>query len=195
MTTVNKKLLLYVLGVSISISTVNVLADNTPSCDIGAQENPSITATTAHLTDNHDGTISDSKTGLIWKKCVEGSAWNTVGSEQCLGVDQDTFTWEEALQHVQNVNTGAGGENFSQTDWRLPNIKELASIVELRCSLPAINITIFPDSLSSISNIFWSSSPYAPVSGGAWNVDFESGDDGMFSMRGTLHVRLVRSGQ
>ena len=192
MSTVNKKLLLYVLSINVSIFTASIHAENIPSCDVGATENLAIIAATAHLTDNHDGTINDTKTGLIWKKCQEGKAWNTLGFEQCLGFNQDAFTWQEALQHTQNVNVGSIGENFSQTDWRLPNVKELASIVEFRCYDPAINNTVFPDSLS---DFFWSSSSYAPDSNLAWPINFFNGFGFANSKNTPNHVRLVRSGQ
>ena len=45
-------------------------------------ENTAAPATTAHLVDNGDGTVSDPKTGLVWKKCPEGQTWNS-GAKKC----------------------------------------------------------------------------------------------------------------
>ena len=42
--------------------------------------NVSILATTSHLQDNNDGTISDSYSGLQWKKCSEGQKWNVTNN-------------------------------------------------------------------------------------------------------------------
>ena len=190
MSTVNfidhKKIVLCML-VSACVYTLNVHAENILSCD---NEVTTITATTTHLTDNNDGTITDPETGLVWKKCSEGQSWSAAGNN-CTGT-ADTYRWQAALLRAQDVNTGVEGENFSQTDWRLPNIKELASIAELRCNDPAMNNTVFP---GTPSDFFWSSSPYAPVSGVAWGVGFNGGSGHAVNKGDGNHVRLVRSGQ
>ena len=153
-------------------------------------ENIAAPATTAHLVDNGDGTVSDPKTGLIWKKCPEGQAWNT-GTKKCDGTVAH-YTWKQALLRAAQVNAGAVGQNLSHADWRLPNIKELNSIVERRCWNPAINEAVFP----ATSDWFWSSSPIADHDGYAWTVVFYSGHDS-WSPRNAADtpVRLVRSGQ
>jgi hypothetical protein len=70
--------------------------------------------------DNEDGTITDKATGLMWDK---------TGSSQ--GMD-----WEEALASVQQKNE----ENYlGHNDWRLPNAKELQSIVDYSRSPSATN--------------------------------------------------------
>jgi len=58
--------------------------------------------------DNGDGTISDLATGLMWQMSNDG----------------DTKDWEEALDYCEDL-TLAGYD-----DWRLPNAKELQSIVD-----------------------------------------------------------------
>ena len=171
--------------VSAGFYTAGVHADNTVSCD---NENTAITATTAHLTDNNDGTVTDPETGLVWKKCSEGQSWSTAGNN-CAGT-ADTYRWQAALQRAQEVNAGTS-ENLSQTDWRLPNINELASITELRCD-PAINNTVFPGTPASL---FWSSSPFASFGADAWNVSFFNGVGFAYIKSHDGHVRLVRSGQ
>jgi hypothetical protein len=64
------------------------------------------------LVDNGDGTIKDLATGLMWQK----------------NDSIETFTWSEALQACDQADTAG----FS--DWRLPNAKELHSIVEYKRS-------------------------------------------------------------
>lgn len=126
---------------------------------------------------------TDTKTGLIWKRCPEGY---TFSNNTCTATGATTFTWQAALQRAQ---TQGGG-------WRLPNINELTSIVELKCYYPAINLTVFPDSSTGIW--FWSASPSAINSGGAWGVRI---DDGLVHSGSdtyktyAYHVRLVRGGQ
>lgn len=184
---INHKQLLIAAIASSSFYTISLQAANIVFC---VNTNFGITATTTHFTDNNDGTISDPETELIWKKCNEGQIWNAAGNNCTGGVG--SYNWQAALQRAKAVNTGDAGENFSQSDWRVPNIKELASIVELRCNLPAINNTIFP---GTPSTFFWSSSPYATGSDDAWGVFFNKGGDSFLKKDFPFHVRLVRSEQ
>ncbi len=184
----HKQLLIAVITCS-SFYTISLQAANVLFC---TNTTFSVTATTTHFTDNMDGTISDPETDLIWKKCSEGQTWVAVGNDCTGGIG--SYNWQAALQRAQAVNTGAG-ENFSQSDWRVPNIKELASIVELACKVPTINETIFPDTPGTLSAFFWSSSSYATGSDDAWGVGFNKGGDNFLGKNFPFHVRLVRSGQ
>lgn len=87
---------------------------------------------------HNDGTVTHSPTVLMWKVCSEGQTWQSDGS--CSGVAGD-HSWQQALQAPQTLNTGGGYAGY--TDWRLPNAKELTSIVEFKCNSPAINLTVF----------------------------------------------------
>jgi hypothetical protein len=146
--------------------------------------NMSASTPDSQLTDNVDGTITDSKTGLMWKKCMEG-----VSGNNCDSGAATSFTWETALQQPGLVNSVGFAEH---SDWRLPNVKELASLVEEKCYNPSINLTRFPNSSSSV---VWSGSPYAGYSDGAYFVFFDSGYSGMNGRGGYSEVRLVRGGQ
>jgi len=154
----------------------------------------SIQATTPsnQFKDNGNGTITDTKTGLMWKKCSEGQTGNN-----CKGVAQ-SYSWQNALTQAQTVNQTVFA---SYKDWRVPNIKELTSIVEEQCIDPAINMAIFPNtpnntdiSRNTSNNWFWSSSPYAYDSKGAWIVHFIDGTPLPFGKNEYGYVRLVRGG-
>ncbi|MCI5189078.1 MAG: DUF1566 domain-containing protein [Candidatus Electrothrix sp. AW5] len=142
----------------------------------------------SQLIDNGDGTITDSKTGLMWKQCVEG-----LSGSDCTTGSADTFTWQEALQQPGVVN-GTGFANY--TDWRLPNIRELRSIVEEQCFNPAINATRFP---STPGSYVWSGSPAISYNSDcAWSVDFSDGRSfhnivGSVRSKSISAVRLVRN--
>jgi hypothetical protein len=146
----------------------------------------SITATTpdSQLTDNGNGTITDSKTGLMWKKCMEGITGNLCDTGAAA-----TFTWQTALQQPGVVNVSGFA---THQDWRLPNIKELTSIVEEQCYDPSINLNRFPNTPISV---VWSGSPHAYGSNFAWIVGFGFGVSGHGYRDGSDQVRLVRGGQ
>lgn len=61
-----------------------------------------------HYIDNKDGTVTDAATGLMWQKSDSGQ-----------GMD-----WEQALRYAENLTLA------KYNDWRLPNAKELQSIVD-----------------------------------------------------------------
>ncbi len=146
------------------------------------------TTPTIDFTVHNDGTVTHKATGLMWKVCSEGQTWNS-SDGSCTG-EATTHNWQQALQRPQSLN--AGGGYASHTDWRLPNLKELKSIVELSCDSPAINETIFN---STPSAEYWSSSPIADLSNYAWGVLFYNGQDYGDERDDDVHVRLVRSGQ
>jgi len=150
----------------------------------------SITASTptSRFTDNGNGTVTDIKTGLMWKQCSEGLS----GTGGCAtGAATLYNTWQAALQQAKTLNAGGGFVGF--TDWRLPNKKELNSIVESQCVTPSINAVIFP---ATVSNLYWSASPYATsLATNVWSVDFFNGRDNVISKSvSSGYVRLVRGG-
>lgn len=67
--------------------------------------------------DNGDGTVTDRATGLVWQRSDDGR----------------TRDWPAALAYCANLDLGG------RRDWRLPNVKELQSIVDYRRSDPALD--------------------------------------------------------
>jgi len=134
-----------------------------------------------------NGTVTDKDTGLMWKRCSEG-----LSGEDCATGSPTPYKWQQALQHAQAVNSvGFAGHK----DWRLPNIQELRTLVEEQCDFPVINLDVFPISFTSKTSGYWSSSPVADSSYGAWVVSFSYGFDGWYDKRNYHSVRLVRSGR
>lgn len=153
----------------------------------------SITNTTGHLVSNNDGTVTDGKTGLVWKKCSEGQVWN-ITTDTCDRMPMN-YSWRLALDQAKNINTNIGFAG--RIDWRIPNIKELASIVEDSCYFPAINLNVFPN---TPSDAFWTSSfvaqhSYQDPNFRVWHINFEDGIDGNSGKDSGMYVRLVRGGQ
>ena len=126
------------------------------------------------------GTALDKRTGLMWKRCAEG-----LSGAGCLTGALAYYNWGGALTAA--AQSAQGGYQ----DWRLPNVKELASLVEQQCYAPAINLTAFPN---ATSDAYWSSSRYASNSAFAWFVYFGDGDS-FYDRFYSFAVRLVRGGQ
>lgn len=116
--------------------------------------NTGIKATTpsSDFTVHNNGTVTHNKTGLMWKVCSEGQqAWSNKYYGDCAG-DAATYRWVDAIELVRKLNTSGGHAGY--TDWRLPNVKELASILEAQCQQPMINSAIFP---RTARVFYWSS--------------------------------------
>ncbi|MBK5930897.1 hypothetical protein CCR82_10260 [Halochromatium salexigens] len=154
-----------------------------------------------------DGTrwscVRDNHTGLIWEVKTDddglrdkdheytwynpetnGGRAGTQDGGSCNQSDCDTHAYVQAVNEQ-----GLCGAK----DWRLPSVDELLSIVSNDRTDPAIDTNYFPNARSSR---FWSSSPVASASNGAWVVHFDHGsvyNDGY--VNGDLPVRLVRAGQ
>ena len=140
---------------------------------------------TSQLLDNGDGTVTDTKTGLMWKQCEEGRS----GSD-CASGSAEGFSWQQALQRAQTVNSGGGFAGAS--DWRVPTIKELSSLVEQQCAGPAINLTRFPNTGRGIDPV-WSSSAVSGYADFAWKVYFNDGIHDSEGKGNHSPLRLVRS--
>lgn len=146
--------------------------------------------TTPRYTVSADGQeVTDSRTNLIWRRCPEGMVFS---GGTCTGT-ANRFLHEAALQHAaaQASSTGIA--------WRLPNVRELSSIADKSLFNPAIDPIVFPATqVGPFGSVFWSASPSIGPSGGAWAVDFTSGNvrfGGARSGYGIYpHVRLVRDG-
>ena len=136
------------------------------------------------FTDNGDGTVTDNLTGLIWTK--DG---NAPGSSACSPAT--TKTWQGALDYVACLNTNS---YLGYTDWRLPNVNELKSLVHAGQS----NISTWLNT-QGFNNVqsggYWSSTSVAYSPDYAWVVGMWDGYMGDGSKASYGHVWPVRSGQ
>jgi hypothetical protein len=113
---------------------------------------------TGVLTDNHDGTVTDTKTSLMWQ---QGGPPNY----------DPSYSWEGALNYCEALADGG------YTDWRLPNVKELESLTVIDSSKfnPPIDKTLFPNARQWkywTSTTFGSSWENTEFTKKAWTVDF-----------------------
>ncbi len=136
---------------------------------------------------NGDGTITDNDTSLIW--LLETADIDTDGD---VDVD-DLVNWENALIYCENL-TFAG-----ESDWRLPTINELQSIVDYtRPKDPYI----YPNFKTTESHFYWTSTTIADATDHVWVVYFRDGvvmgkpkDNTVNNINNTFYVRAVRGGQ
>ncbi len=133
--------------------------------------------------DSESGVITDSATGLMWSVCNLGETWSE-SSAACEGTAK-SFNWQNALMQAKTI-TLAG-----YSDWRLPNIKELMSIIERQCAEPAINLTLFP---TTKNEPYWSSTPVFNENSDnqVWAVQFTEGSNHQSLKSRVALSRLVR---
>jgi len=116
----------------------------------------------------------DNRTGLMWL---------TNPGDAARG---GTYTWLNALSACEGL-TYSG---FS--DWRLPNVRELISIVDYgTTTAPSINTTAFP---ATASNYYWTSTTYVPSTTYAWYVAFNPNVMGNLGKTNSACIRCVRAG-
>jgi len=125
--------------------------------------------------------VKDNVTGLIWEvKTNHGSIH---------GKD-NSYNWQDAqnvfITQLNELNFGG------YSDWRLPTVKELASIVNSGRYDPSINADYFPNTRSSR---YWSSIIYTYNSDNSWYVDFDEGKVLFDNRLHPYYVRAVRGGQ
>ena len=129
----------------------------------------------ARFVDNGDGTITDKATGLMWAKDGNGAGCNNGA----------TIAWGAAITFANDL-TFAG-----YSDWRLPNVKELQSIVDYSTYNPAIDSSF----TNTQSGYYWSSTTYADLTDFAWDVYFNYGYVDLDDKDDGYYVRPVRGGQ
>ena len=126
----------------------------------------------SRFVDNRDGTVTDTSTGLMWQQATAAFP----------------ETWARALSYCEGM-TLAG-----YTDWRLPNINELDSIVSLSSNTLTIDANHFPDTRGSY---YWSATtfPKDSFTDFAAGISFGSGYDFCDGKSNFYYVRAVRGGQ
>lgn len=132
------------------------------------------------FTDNGNGTVTDNLTGLVWLK-----------DANCFG----TRNWVNALLNINILASGSYGlsDGSQARDWRLPNIAELLSLVDISCYNPVLPA---PNPFYNIQSIYyWSSSTCASITRNAWIVDMGYGSVESVDKNHDLYVWPVRGGQ
>jgi len=113
--------------------------------------------------DNGDGTVTDTCTGFMWQKdTADVNGDGSIGMEPWPG---DLLLWEDALRYCEDLDFAG------HTDWRLPNVRELQSIVDYGRVNPSVD-PVF----GALSDRYWSSSFGINLPDHPWFIDFDFGD-------------------
>ncbi len=117
------------------------------------------------------GTVYDTKTKLTWQQSFSSS----------------TMAWADAKTYCANIGSTLGG-----TGWRLPTVKELATLIDNTLATgPLIDTTAFPNTPSTW---FWSSTQQVGSTTIAWLVAFANGSVNVSYKTSAIQVRCVRNG-
>lgn len=142
------------------------------------------------FTDNGNGTVTDNLTGLIWLK--NANCKDTAGG---VSKGSGNLTWSNALTWSNNLANGNCGLNDGSHagDWRLPNRKELLSLVDYSRYNPALPSGHPFTNVQSIR--YWSATTGAYKTGNAWVGNMWSGSVYGGSKSASYYVWPVRGGR
>ena len=148
------------------------------------------------FTDHGNGTVTDHLTGLIWLQDASCTALGLSGN--------GAGSWQQALAAANTLADGQCSltDSSAPGDWRLPNIKELQSLIHFGFSSPALSNAagtaqwIDGDAFSGVqSTFYWSSTTSVGFPGFAWVVNLIGGGIvGNDKTSGTVFIWPVRDG-
>lgn len=127
----------------------------------------------ADFSKSPQGVVTDSNTNLQWQDDYSDN-----------NGDVTQKSWEEAIKYCETLQLDGG-------KWRLPNQREVLSIVDYSADSPSIS-SVFT---KTNNNAFWTSTTAAHNEYDAWDVSFYHGNSSLSNKPNVLHVRCVRGGQ
>jgi len=108
----------------------------------------------------NDLVVLDDNSSLMWQACSAGQ----------LGIDCSgtaiRYSWQDAKAYCEE------SDDSNHSDWRLPNVRELHSLIDYTRYNPAVDKIAFPQTRS---DLYWSSTPIEGYPDHAWYVDFRYG--------------------
>jgi hypothetical protein len=153
--------------------------------------------------DNGDGTITDLTTKLMWEKKCDGCGGlhDSLMGYQWSGNDTDDTIWD----WLDRLNADGGRGFAGHSDWRIPNVKELVSILNYERFNPAVS-TPFDEALCGLgcldvkdsecsctaSSAYWSATTFSDFPAHALSVFFNLGLVGDDVKTNRHFVRAVR---
>ena len=117
-----------------------------------------------------NGIIKDNANSLMWQEATAPG----------------TYTWDQAISYCAGLDLGG------YSDWRLPTIQELSTLVDTSISPPGPTIRVHFH--STVGHGYWSSTSDVNDAGNAWGVNFYNGDVYDYGKTYGNNVRAVRGG-
>jgi hypothetical protein len=132
------------------------------------------------FTDNSNGTVTDKLTGLIWLKDANCALFRAPEN------------WSDAIVDSNGLTSGSCGltDDSIFGDWRLPNIREMESLIDFSQFDPAIPSEHPFENVQSDG--YWSSTTYADSSSAAWSIDINDSQVNYSSKSDNFYVWPVR---
>jgi Protein of unknown function (DUF1566) len=147
-------------------------------------------------TENGDGTVTDDNTGLVWEqKSDDGGLHDKDATYRWNPGDDSIWAW------LDQVNAEGGTGFAGHDDWRIPNVRELHTLVDYGETGTAIDFTFDFDCTSGCRGIdcactantnTWSSTTSIQSDKSAWAINFSTGATATFSKGTARAVRAVR---
>ncbi len=168
-------------AICLIVATLSSASIAEQACKTDIHPHPS---SATRFEDNGDGTVTDRGTMLMWMRCSAGQTWS---QELCEGAPKG-YSVDDARQLAKQVNDD--GEYFFN-DWRVPSVRELATISEPQCSDPRIDLAVFPN---TPPDFYWSRNARAgdTASGRGYALSFGPEGVGFPPQSESHYVRLVR---
>lgn len=158
--------------------------------------------------------VKDKNTQLIWMRCSLGQTWN---NNSCVG-EPKSFDFRDATNEIKQLNYTKHAHDDGFTDWRMPTIEELQTLVfceegfgDSKATIPTSNgqtkelsnhckgdaflrPTVDPVTFPNASKYWvWSSSADAENVANVWGINFSSGSMGTYNKHHATAVRPVRT--
>ena len=161
------------------------------------------TGTGQSLTDNGDGTITDNRTGLMWEVKDNSGEIHDWDNTYTWGQATSPYSMNGTIATIFLASLNAEPCFTNRCDWRIPNIKELHSLMDYEVFSP-VTFGVFntpctagcqtPACSCTKSDFYWTSSTARSLPSYAWRWRFADGYVDNFDKTTAHHVRAVRAG-
>lgn len=161
-------------------------------CPSSGQDGEALKGLTRFYLDNGDGTMTDIRTGLMWEKHADDGSIHDLDTQ---------FSWVDAFGKIAALNAGSGFAGH--TDWRLPNVNELQSLIDYGRFGPSVPLVFHTgctpdctvlDCSCTKTGDHWTSTSFHNLASQAWFVSSDSGAVGHGAKSALNFVRAVRGG-
>jgi hypothetical protein len=139
----------------------------------------------ARFTNLNNGTAIDNQTGLMWLQDANCISTNhaALNFDNHNNPGDGVVTWQQALDFVAGINDGTYTEcGAGHTDWRLPTLDELYTLIDHRFRGPALSNTAGDGQLAegdpffnASAGFYWSATEQAGRPENAFAIGFRSG--------------------